>query len=240
MPRPALLVRRSVLLPTAWGWLVLAILAAAALLTFVRGVHGFLAPRQGVGAELLVVEGWLDSDGLDQAVEVARSGGYRRILTSGGPITSWSELLGFSSHAELAADYLVRSGLPAGSVIAVPAPASAQDRTFLSAVEVRDWLQREGLTPARLDVLSSGCHARRTRLLYRMAFGPDTEVGILAARPGLYEPERWWRTSVGAKTVLLELASLLWTELCFWPGPPGSAEERWAVPAESAAPIEEG
>ena len=57
-------------------------------------------------------------------------------------------------------------------------------------------------------------------------------VGILAARPVEYDPERWWRSSVGAKGVLQELVSGIWTQLFFWPGPPGSAEERWAVPVE--------
>jgi hypothetical protein len=231
MVRVRLVRRASLPVPTARGWLLLAVATAGGLLIALRGAYSFLAPQRPSGSELLVVEGWLDRDGLDQAVEIVRAEGYRRVLTSGGPITSWSELLGFATHAELAADHLVRRGLPAGAVIAVPAPASAQDRTFLSAVEVRDWLQREGLTPERIDVLSQGCHARRSWLLYRMAFGPDVQVGIRAARPGQYDPERWWRTSVGAKAVVQELLSLAWTQLCFWPGPPGSVEERWAVPA---------
>jgi hypothetical protein len=228
---PKLLRRRSLPVPTVWGWLLVLALAGATALAALRGAYRYLAPQHPVGGELLVVEGWLDRDGLDQAVDIVRAEGYRRVLTSGGPITSWSELLGFETHAELAADYLVRNGLPAGSVIAVPAPASAQDRTFLSAVEVRDWLQREGLTPERLDVLSQGSHARRSWLLYRMAFGPEVRVGILATRPRQYDPDGWWRTSAGAKGVVQELLSLAWTQLFFWPGPPGSVEERWAVPA---------
>jgi len=232
MQRLVLVRRRQVPVPTRWGWLLLVLLGAALFAIGVRGVHPYLAPRRPVGAKLLVVEGWIGPDGLAQAAQTFWSQGYERVLTSGGPITQWGELLGFGSYAELAADHLVRNGLPAGAVIAVPAPASAQERTFLSAVEVRDWLQGAGLATEEIDVFSSGCHARRSWLLYRMAFGTDVRVGILAARPVEYDPEHWWRTSVGAKDVLQELVSGIWTQLFFWPGPPGSAEERWAVPAE--------
>jgi len=227
---PALARRRQVLLPTWWGLLLLCTLGSAVLVFALARVHDFLTPQAPCGADLLVVEGWIEPEGLDQAVELVRAGRYARVVTAGGPIVGWADRFGFASFADLARDYLVGRGLPAGQVLAAPAPASAQKRTFLSAVEVRDRLQAEGLQVDAIDVFSSGCHARRTWLLYRMAFGPGVRVGILAARPEGYDPSAWWRSSDGAKAVLQELLSLAWTELFFWPGPRGSVDERWAVP----------
>ena len=40
-----------------------------------------------------------------------------------------------------------------------------------------------------LDVMSSGTRARRSRLLYRIAFGPDVQVGVLAATSSDYDAE---------------------------------------------------
>src|SRR5262249_14838687 len=149
---------------------------------------------------------------------------------TGGPIPAGFEKLGRDSFAELARDFLVRRGLAEDAVTAVPTPASAQDRSFLSAVMLREWGARKGARWEALDLLSSGVHSRRSRMLYRIAFGPDVRIGILAARSGAYNPAAWWRTSVGAKTVLSETISLVWTKLFFRPGGPGSQAEMWGKP----------
>jgi len=226
---PTLAKRKQVLLPTPFGWLALAALAGGIVMWAWPRTFRFLAPQQPAHARILVVEGWLEPEALDQVLAAVHNGGYERVLTAGGPITSWADRIGFTNYADLAADYLVKSGLDAGSVTAVPAPASAQERTFLSAVEVRDRLRSEGAHVDAIDVYSWGCHARRTWLMYRMAFGPEVKVGILAATPTQYGADDWWRSSIGAKTVLQEYVALVWNELFFWPGEPGSADERWAV-----------
>lgn len=198
-----------------------------------RQIHSFLAPNDRVpGARLLVVEGWLDTKELDQAVAAFQQGRYQRVVTTGGPMETWSEFPRSSNYADYAASYLRKHGLQHVDLTAVPAPASAQDRTFLSAVKVRDWAKMQGLEVSSLDVYSSGTHARRSRMLYRIAFGPNIDVGILSARPTQYDDERWWQTSAGVKTVLGETISLVWTTCWFHPAPPGSHEELWAVPRQ--------
>jgi hypothetical protein len=92
---------------------------------------------------------------------------------------------------------------------------------------VREWAKRSGLAIDALDVFSSGTHARRSRLLYRLAFGPNVEVGVYAAWPTDYDAKAWWRTSSGARNVLEQAIGLLWAKCCFWPPTPGSHEERW-------------
>lgn len=226
---PTLAKRRQVLLPTPLGWLALALLVCGVLAWAWPRTYRFLSPQQPAHAKILVVEGWLERDALEQALGAVRDGGYERVLTAGGPITSWADRIGFTNYADLAADYLVKRGLEPQRVTAVPAPASAQERTFLSAVEVRDRLRSEGARVDAIDVFSWGCHARRTWLMYRMAFGPEVKVGIRAAVPTQYGADDWWRSSAGAKSVLQEYVALVWNELFFWPGEPGSPDERWAV-----------
>jgi hypothetical protein len=226
-----LLRRRSVWVPTLWGWLLLLVASAGTAAGFAHGAYTFLAVEQPRGrADTLVVEGWLSDHELDQAIGVFRRGHYRRIVTTGGPLDWWGEQPPWKTFAERAADYLKHHGLDDVAIVVVPAPASAQERTFLSAVTVRDWARQSGITLRAFDLYSAGTHARRSRLLYRMAFGPDVEIGVMAALPEHIDPSRWWATSAGAKSVLDELLSLAWTKCCFWPGPAGSHEERWAVP----------
>jgi hypothetical protein len=237
MSRFSLVRRRQVWLPTLFGLLLLISLVSAAGLLAARWIHPFLAPNDPApGASVLVVEGWLEARELDQAIEAFRKGHYQRIVTTGGPIEKWPELSKTTSYAGLAAGYLVQQGLGDIAVTAVPAPASAQDRTFLSAVKLRDWAQKEGLVLDALDVFSDGSHGRRSRMLYQMALGPKVKVGILSARPAQYDEERWWNMSAGVKAVLGETISVIWTTCCFHPPPPGSHEELWARPQKDGQP----
>jgi hypothetical protein len=235
---PKLFRRRQVWLPTLGGAIVVLAIAAALGVVVLPELGSYLAPTEpavgsdGRGARTLIVEGWLDDDALDDAIALARSGRYERVVTSGGPIETWREIQPWPTYADRAADYLRRHGVRETAVVAIPAPELAQDRSYLSAVVVRDWARAQGLPPAAIDLFSAGVHARRSRLVYRMAFGPGVDVGILAAPPHRYRLDRWWATSEGTKAVLGEVLSLAWTKCCFWPAASGAAsgtvEERAA------------
>jgi len=176
---------------------LLVVLALAALIA-ARSLYPFLAINEPSGGKILVIEGWMDPEGLDQAVEVFRKGRYELAVATGAPLAEWPQANVYRTAAERAADYLKSRGLPPAAVAAVPSPSSAQDRTFLSAVMVREWAKRSGIEVRALDVFSLGTHARRSRLLFRKAFGSQVEVGAIAARHE-YADERWWRSAEGAR-----------------------------------------
>lgn len=219
--------RREVWLPTIWGWLLILVLLAFAALMAARGLYPFLAITEPSGGKILAIEGWMDPYALDQAVEVFRKGGYELAVTTGAPVVWKAE--GYRTAAERAADYLRSRGLPPSAVAAAPTPASAQDRTFLSAVMVREWAKRSGVEVRAIDVFSMGAHARRSRYLYQKAFGPEVKVGAVAATHE-YAGEGWWRSAEGAREVLDQAIAYVWVVLFFRPPAPGSHEERWARP----------
>jgi hypothetical protein len=232
MPRPALFRRRRVWVPTIWAFLLVILAAAAKTLFLILSLHPFLSPHRPVGnAPLLVVEGWMSARQLDQAIDAYKSGGYERIVTTGGPIYDVFERVEASAtYAERARRYLVQHGLPDDKVIAVPAPASNQDRSFLNAVVIRNWALQQNPPVEAFDVYSSGVHTRRSWDLYRMAFDPGVRIGILGARPSYYDPAEWWTTSVGVKEVIPEAIAWAWTKLFFHPGPAGTHDEMWGEP----------
>jgi len=215
-------------LPTLWGWLVLLVVLALAALIAGRALYPFLAINEPRGGKILVIEGWMDPEGLDQAVEVFRKGSYEFAVTTGAPLVEWPQENVYRTAAERAAEYLKFRGLPPAAVAAAPSPWSAQDRTFLSAVMVREWAKRSGIEVQALDVFSLGTHARRSRLLFQKAFGAQVEVGAIAGRHE-YADERWWRSAEGAREVLDQAAAYAWVLLFFHPPAPGSQQERWAV-----------
>ena len=180
-------------------------------------LHDFLALNAPIGARVLVVEGWIGPEELEQAAAVFRSGHYELLITTGGPTPWWSDSHDYLSHAEVAAQYLKRHGVPADRVVAVPTMRLDHERTYQSAVSVREWAERSGRKFEALDVFSEGTHARRSRLLYRKAFGDHVRIGVLAARVSDYDAARWWRTSVGAREVLDQAIGFVWAKLFFRP-----------------------
>ncbi len=218
-------------MPTAAGTLVLLAGAALAALVLARTLPGFLAVDAPEGRGLLVVEGWISRAALREAAERFRAGGYDLVVVTGGPLDGPECGGDGPTYADRAAQELRRLGIVEPRLAVVPAPASAQDRTYRSAVSLRQWLERTGRgVPAALDVFSQGPHARRSRTLYRMALGDGVRVGVVAAAPP-YDVARWWRRSDAAKDVLTEAVGYAWMSCCFWPGPRGSVEEQWGVPA---------
>jgi hypothetical protein len=90
--------RREVLLPTPRTWVLVVALTLSLGFVAVHKVHGFLAQRHPApGARLLVVEGWLWEDALDEAIDVYRAGGYSLLVTTGGPIEYWTGSHGFAT-----------------------------------------------------------------------------------------------------------------------------------------------
>ncbi|MEO6744536.1 MAG: hypothetical protein ABIS28_08350 [Caldimonas sp.] len=234
-----LLRRREVLLPTTGGWLLLLAVVGLAAILIGRALPDLLTVdepargRDGRGAKTLVVEGWLEARDLERALPEIRSGRYQRVLTTGGPIESWDDAARWPSYAERAAAYLTSRGTAGLAISAVTAPPTDNDRTYRSALAVREWTRAPGVGLEAIDVYSVGIHSRRSRAVYRLAFGPEIEVGVLAA-PNRDDVRRWWTNSRGAKAVLGEAVSLAWTTCCFWP--PAAAQDIGHAPPTTKTP----
>ena len=232
--------RREVLLPTPTGWLLLlAILATAAtllgralpdLLTVDEPAHG----PDGRGAKTLVIEGWLDARELDQALPAIRSGRYQQVLTTGGPIEAWNGVSEWKTYADRAAAHLAGRGI-GPPIRAIPAPPTQKDRTYRSALSIREWARDAGTRLDAIDLYAAGIHARRSRTVFRLALGPGVEIGVLSA--AIPEEQRhWWTGSRGAKAILGEALSLAWTTCCFWPATPAENADGLTRPLKSTAP----
>jgi len=232
MPRLRLFRRRSVPVPTFTGLIVLGVLLCGGTLLGLRHLGAFLAPNEPVGRGILVVEGWLPAEAFRLAAQTYERGAYDALIVSGGPVDD--PLCGgtFRTYADRGAAMLRQLGIKEPALATVPAPASAQERSYRSAVSVRQWAEASHRPVTALDVFSYGPHARRTRTLYRMAFGDGVEVGVISAAPSRYELSRWWDQSSAAKDVLAEGFAYAWTLCCFHPGPRGSHEELWAQPEQ--------
>ena len=228
MTMPSLFKRRQVFMPTLFGFVIIVLVIATLSLAILKNMALFLAHTAPVDGQYLVVEGWIGEPALLEALTIYKTGKYQFLITTGGPDNRHIDAL-HKTFAEQSAAFIRNQGFDDTKLIVIATPASAQDRTFLSAVMVRDWLAKKSKTTPVLDVFSGAVHARRTHKLYKMAFGDDTKIGIIAAQANGFDLQYWWRTSEGAKSVLTELIGLFWVTCCFEPGQHGTHQEKWGV-----------
>ncbi|MBL9200249.1 MAG: YdcF family protein [Opitutaceae bacterium] len=200
------------------GWLVLIGMAMGGAALVLFGAYPFLAVTDRLATQVLVVEGWVDIHGLRAAVEEYRRGSYDRVFTTGGPVRGLgSYLTDQSTSAGIGASRLKQAGLPPDKVQSTPARETARDRTYVSAVALREWCAANGVKLTRINVLTQDVHARRTRLLFQKALGPGVEVGIIAVPHVDYDASRWWRYSEGVRSVIGEIIAYGYARFLFFP-----------------------
>jgi uncharacterized SAM-binding protein YcdF (DUF218 family) len=212
-----LLRRRSVPLPTWRGWLVLLLTASLVGAAMLRGACDFLTVQESAPGGVLVVEGWLAPPDVTEALAEFRRHPYLGLYVTGGPIEQGSPVDAYGTYAVLTADVLRRAGADEATLHAVPAPAVAKDRTYGMAQALKKELVKNGVATTQLNVVTSGPHARRSRLLYQRVFGPQTRVGMLALPCRNFDSARWWMTSDGFRTVTGELIAYLYARFIFTP-----------------------
>ena len=200
---------------TLAGWLGVAIMAGGVILSMTPRIHGFMAGDQPVRGRILVVEGWIPDYAISGAVAEFRQHAYKKVIAVGGPILLGSHLSGFGSYAELANVRLQSLGIAEDEVVVLETGDIRKDRTFQSAVAVKRWAALHDADLDGLDVYTLGVHARRSRLLFQKAFGDGVSVGVIAASDRSYDPDDWWKTSNGTRTVIAELIAYVYAALFF-------------------------
>jgi hypothetical protein len=209
--------RRECWVLTGRGWIAFLIGLIATLLLGINSIYPFLAVDAPVPSSILVVEGWLPDYALEQAKNEFDRHNYRLIVTTGKRISRGLYLSQYRTYADLSAATLKRLGMNEQSVVAVPIDFAAKDRTYECAVAVRDWLAGSGLSVTSINVYTVGPHARRSRLLFKKAFGDTIAVGVIALSDVDYDPHSWWKSSEGAKTMIEESVGYFYARFFFYP-----------------------
>lgn len=125
------------------------------------------------------------------------------------------------SEADETANFLRRQGVPDSMLISVAAPVTDYNKTYASARAAQEWLARwSEPMPLSLNVFSEGAHARRSRLLYRKAFGSSVRIGVIAVPKEHIRADNWWESRRGAFYLLEQVAKYLYARLFFWPDEP--------------------
>jgi uncharacterized SAM-binding protein YcdF (DUF218 family) len=208
------------------GWLI--VFAGVLLVSyvfFVR-VYPFLAVTHRVDTNVLVVEGWIHEYAICAALREFQSNHYERVFTTGGPVEGAGGYINdYNTAASVGADFLRKNGLPNESLQMVPSRVMDHDRTYGSAVALRNWFREHNMPVRSINVVTEDLHARRTRLLFQKALGNDVAVGVISVPNPDYDARHWWRYSEGAKDVVAENLAYIYAKLLFF-YPPDSARDK--------------
>ena len=207
-------------MPTWRGWLLFFLVIGVAMTVVVRGLYGFLAINDPLPGGILVVEGWSLDYVIEGAVDEYRKSHYEKICLTGGPIEFGNAMSEHRTYAEYAKALCLKLGVPAEVLHAIPAAAVERDRTYASALALRQWLREHGAMNSKINITGNGPHSRRTRLIYEKALGPGVRVGISNVEERNFDPKHWWASSGGFRIVLDELIAYAYARLVFSPPKP--------------------
>jgi uncharacterized SAM-binding protein YcdF (DUF218 family) len=207
------------------GWLVLVVSGASSAAFLLWNLQPFLAETHRITADVLVVEGWVHEYTIRGAVNEFRNGSYHRVFTTGNPaVGNGGYVNDYQTSASVGAGLLQKNGLGSDLVQMVPSHVLDRDRTFASAVALREWFREHNMCVRSLNVVTEGAHARRTRLMFQEAFGKDVAVGVVAVANPDFDEKYWWRYSEGVKQISSEALAYLYARLFFRPSEPQAPE----------------
>ena len=216
------------------GWLLVTSAGLAAAYFAFLNIHPFLAVTHRVNTNVLVVEGAIQRYAIRAGAEEFKNGSYKRIFTTGGPENgSGGYINDYYTSASVAADSLKKFGIRDDLVQMVPSRVFARERTYSSAVALRDWFREHNTPVHSINVLTKDAHGRRTRLLYHKAFGKNVVVGVIAVSNPDYDPTQWWRYSDSAREVIGESVAYIYARFFFYPS--ASPSDKEAAPAAPAS-----
>jgi hypothetical protein len=198
---------------TLEGWLVVGVVLAAITWLIVIKIHPFLAPVQPVDAEILLVEGWVSDDLIVAAIAEFNKGNYQLLITTGSPLVKGHFLSEYKNFADLAASTFIYLGFDEEKIVSIPSPVVKVNRTYVATLAVRDWLLNSGKSLQGVNVYSYDVHTRRSWLLYRKTLSPHFKVGAIAHYSQFYNPDAWWTSSAGVRTILPEAIAYLYARL---------------------------
>jgi hypothetical protein len=181
-------------------------------------VHPFLAVTHRENTKILVVEGWVHPYAINAAVKEFRTGHYDHVFVTGGPVDgSGGYINDYNTEASVGADLLRTAGIPNDALQMVPSRVWNRNRTYYSAVALRDWFIRHKIQASSMNVLTEESHARRTWLLFQEAFDRNVRVGIISVPDPDYDENRWWHYSDGVRDVIGEAIAYIYAKFFFWP-----------------------
>ncbi len=215
MGKVILFKRKECKVLTWQGRILLLIMLILFFAGFLKFIPAFLSVNKPIGGNILVLDGQMPDFSIKEAIHIFNDGGYDLVITTGGKLQTGYFIAGYKTMAELTAASFLKMGFDQEKIVAIPGGENKRDRTYNSALSLKKWIKDNNIDLKKIDVLAVGSHARRSRFLFKKAMKSDYEVGIISVQDPAYNPDNWWKTSIGVRTVLSETIAYFYVLLFF-------------------------
>ncbi len=145
----------------------------------------------------------MDDFAIEEAYTIYQENDYEIIITTGGPLDIGYLATHFITSADLAKTTLIELGMDSTKIFSVPRKHVLKKRTYESALALKKWMNTKHPDMNSFNLVSLGTHSKRSWVLFQKAL-PDKKIGVIALRDQRFDPEKWWKTSKGSRTVITE------------------------------------
>jgi competence protein ComGC len=208
------LIKRQECVRLTWlGRLIVLLIISVVFIIVVKNLPYFLSPNKPVYGQIMVIDGQMPDYAIEKAIEIFKNGHYQLIATTGSNIEEGYHVSKFKTMADLSRGTFISLGFDSTKVIAIPTKFVKRNRTFNSAGTFKEWQMSNMPEIESIDVLTVGCHARRSWHLFKSINKPNIEVGIISVKHKSYDINHWWESSIGGRIVISETISYLFVLL---------------------------
>lgn len=204
---------------TLSGWISLVCVLMITAFLLKGGVHSFLAVSRPLKADILVIDGLMPGYAYDSVVKFIDRDKYKYVIATGVELDYSLAREDSYNVAEVSYRKLISKHISNCNVEAAPCSYVIRDRTYSSALALKKWMADNGLAGHNFNLVSNGCHARRSWHLYRKAFRKELRPGIISITDLSYDPSHWYKSSQGVRIVLGEIIAYTYNVLFFHPKP---------------------
>jgi len=209
--------RKTCVRPTLFGWIIILVALVVLFRISLVGIYYFLNVNKPVNSSTLVIEGWVPSYAIKAALKYYDENNYDRIIVTGLPIVNYEFISPYKSTAQATILALKYFGYKDSIYVADIPTNIFIDRTYNTAVATRMLFDENKNWPKNFNVYSVGVHSRRSRFMFRKAFGSDYDIGVIAHRDQTFIPKYWWKSSKGFRNVSNEFVATMYVMLFFHP-----------------------
>lgn len=202
---------------TLWGHLLIVLVIFLFFIIGACNIYNLLAPVEREKADVLVLEGFISDYLLQDAINEFQTNKYKLLITTGTPLIYGELLAPYKNTANVAGMSLLKLGFDSTKLVMVGSNEIRNDRTYNSAVALREWLKKNRPQTKSLNLMTMGVHGARSQLLFQEAMGDTIKVGIISMKNFYYGPHSWWKSSKGARETLNETFGYFYVRFFFRP-----------------------
>ena len=202
--------------PTILGWIIILVVMVAIFRVSLDSVYSYLAIDKPIKSRTMIIEGFVPLYILKEAVKTYKEENYDRVIVTGIPIVNYEYVTAYHNTGEATILALRFFGLTDTIYLANIPTNVYVDRTYHTAIACKQLFDNNNW-PKDFNIYSVGVHARRSRMMFRKAFGDDYEIGVIAPRDRTFLPAGWWKSSKGFRNVSNEFVATTFVTFFFHP-----------------------